>query len=200
MAHHLVKRFSASERLVHWINMLAFLVLADTGLGLYSQKFFGLVAWYGGVDMSRAIHHYTGVVFIATTFLIFAQWMKDYTAPGEDSLGTVIKGYMDPEYKGPPSGKLNAGQKLLGYVVFLLGLVMIATGLAMWFPFKLGRGLQQWMYFLHNLGFILFMLVMVVHVYLGTFGSPGTWRAMAKGTVTKAWAKKHHPAWDGEEV
>ena len=47
---------------------------------------------------------------------------------------------------------------------------------------------------------ILFMLLMILHVYLGTAASPGTWRAMSKGTVTKEWAKKHHGAWDGEEA
>ncbi len=200
MAHHLVKRYTPNERFFHWLNMIAFIILALTGLGLYAKTFFWFTALFGGVDLSRTIHHWVGVVFIATTFIIFFQWLKDYAAPGEDSLGTVIKGYMDPSYQGPPAGKLNAGQKLLGWAVFFLGVLMAVTGLAMWKPFFLGRGLQQWMYFLHNLGFILFMLIMIVHVYLGTAGNPGTWRSITKGTVTKTWAKKHHPAWDGEEA
>jgi len=200
MSHHLIKRFTSSERCVHWINMLAFIVLALTGLGLYSHSFFGLTSIFGGVDMSRTIHHFTGLVFIVTTLLIFFQWLKDYSAAADDSLGTVISSYMDHDFKGPASGKLNAGQKLLGYTVFLFGVVMALTGLAMWYPTVLGRGMQQWMYFLHNFVFTLFMLLMVLHVYLGTAGNPGTWRAMSKGTVTKAWAKKHHGAWDGEEA
>ena len=200
MSRNLVRRHTASERLFHWLNMLAFITLALTGLGLFSQKFFWLTGVFGGVDLSRSIHHYTGIVFILTTFIIFFQWMKDYTAPGQDSLGTVIKESIDPAFHGPPAGKLNAGQKLLGWVVFLLGLFMGVTGLLMWFPFTLGRWLQQWMYFLHNLGFIVFMLAMLVHVYLGTFGLPGTWRSMTTGTVTKAWARRNHGAWEGEEL
>ncbi len=200
MSKHLIKRYTSGERFFHWLNMLAFIVLALTGLGLYSHKFFWLTGVFGGVDMSRGIHHYTGLVFIVTTLIIFFQWMKDYTTPGQDSLGIVIKEYMDPSFHGPDAGKLNAGQKSLGWVVFLLGLIMGATGLALWFPFTLGRGLQQWMYFLHNLGFIFFMLAMIAHVYMGTAANPGTWRAMTKGTVTKAWVKKHHGAWEGEEV
>ncbi len=200
MSHHLIKRFSSSERLVHWINMCTFIVLALTGLGLYSKAFFGLTSVFGGVDMSRTIHHFAGLVFIATTLMIFFQWLKDFTAAGEDSLGDVISAYMDQDYKGPPSGKMNAGQKLLGFTVFGFGVIMGLTGIAMWFPDFLGRGMQQWMYFLHNFVFIFFMLLMILHVYLGTAASPGTWRAMSKGTVTKAWAKEHHGAWDGEEV
>ncbi|MFV1956824.1 MAG: formate dehydrogenase subunit gamma [bacterium] len=200
MSHHLIKRFSSRERLVHWTNMFTFIVLALTGLGLYSQTFFGLTSIFGGVDMSRVIHHYAGLVFIATTFLIFFQWLKDYTAAGEDSLRDVISSYVDHDHEGPPSGKLNAGQKLFGFTVFGFSVILGLTGLAMWFPTVLGRGLQQWMYFLHNFVFILFMLLIVLHVYLGTVASPGTWRGMSRGTVTKAWAKRHHGAWDGDEV
>lgn len=200
MSSKLVKRYTSGEKFFHWVNMLSFIVLALTGLGLYSYKFFWLTGLFGGVDISRVIHHYTGLLFILTTFIIFFQWMKDYTAPGQDSLGTVMKEYMDPSFNGPAAGKLNAGQKLLGWTVFLLGLFMGATGLFMWFPFTLGRGLQQWMYVLHSLGFIIFMLVMVGHVYLGTVGLPGTWRSMTKGTVTKIWARKNHGAWEGEEM
>ncbi len=200
MSHHLIKRFAPGERLIHWTNMLSFIVLAITGAGLYAKSFFWLTAIFGGINSSRMVHHYVGLLFIATTLAIFFQWVKDYTAPGDDSLGDVIKGYLDYSYKAPPSGKLNAGQKMLGYCVFLLGLLMAGTGLALWFPFTFGRGMQQWMYLLHNVGFTIFILVMIVHVYLSTSGNPGTWRAMSKGTVTKAWAKKHHPKWDGEEA
>lgn len=195
MSHHVVQRYTSGERFIHWIHMLSFIVLALSGLGLYARSFFGLTGLFGGVDMSRAIHHYTGVVFIVTTFIVFFQWFKDITAKGEDSLAIVIQAYLDHSVHAP-SGKLNSGQKMLGWCAFIFGLVMSGTGLAMWFPFTLGRGAQQWMYFLHNLCFIFFMILMVVHVYLGTFGNPGTWRAMTKGTVTRNWAKKHHPKWE----
>lgn len=200
MSHHLVKRTTQGERMFHWINMLAFIVLVITGLGLYAKSFFGLTGLFGGVDNSRFIHHWAGIVFIVATVIIFLQWFKDISAPGEDSLGAVIKEYMDPSAKAPPAGKFNAGQKLAGWVAIILAVLMALTGLAMWFPFQIGRGLQQWMYFLHNLGFILFMGFIAIHAYLGTIGVPGTWRAMTKGTVTREWAKKNHPKWDAEEA
>lgn len=200
MSHHLLKRFTPSERLFHWVNMLTFILLTLTGLGLYAKSFFGLTGLFGGVDVSRVIHHWAGILFIGTTLMIFMQWIKDITAPGDDSVVTVIKGYLDQSFKAPPSGKFNAGQKLAGWVVLILGLLMAGTGLALWFPFQLGRGLQQWMYFLHNLGFLMFMGFIAVHAYLGTVGVPGTWRAMSRGTVTKAWAEENHPKWEGEEA
>ncbi len=200
MSHHLLKRFTPGERLFHWVNMFTFIFLTLTGLGLYAKSFFGLTGLFGGIDISRVIHHWAGILFIGTTMVIFIQWIKDITAPGDDTVGSVLKGYLDPSFKAPPSGKFNAGQKVAGWTALILGLFMAGTGLAMWFPFQLSQGLQQWMYFLHNLGFIMFMGFLMIHAYLGTVGVPGTWRAMSRGTVTKAWAEKHHSKWDAEEA
>lgn len=200
MSHHLIKRLSPVERFFHWLNMAFFIILGLTGSGLYSRPTFWLTYIFGGVDLTRVIHHWVGLLFITTTFILFALWFKEYSAPGEDTLGTTIKGYLDPDFEGPPAGKYNAGQKLFGYFAFGFGLLMGITGLAMWFPFTLTRGLQQWTYFIHNFAFVVFCVIMLLHIYLGTIGVPGTWRAMTRGTVTKAWAEKHHAAWDGEEI
>jgi formate dehydrogenase subunit gamma len=199
MAKDLVKRVSNFEKFFHWVHMLSFAVLALTGLGLYAQSFFGVTNLFGGVHLSRTIHHYMGVIFIVTTFVIFFQWFKDITAQGEDSFRDVVKSYLDQNYYAR-SGKFNAGQKVFAWIVFLTGLIMGGTGLAMWFPFMLGRGLQQWMYFLHNFFYIFLMIWMIAHVYLSTMGNPGTWQTMTRGTVTRVWAKKHHPAWEPEDA
>lgn len=199
MAQQLVKRASPAQRLIHWIHMISFLILMTSGLGLYAKAFFGLTGLFGGVNISRVIHHYTGVVFIVTTLIVFIQWASAITAKGEDSLVDVIRSYLDHSFHAR-AGKLNAGQKLYGWFILLVGLIMGGTGLAMWFPFVLGRGLQQWMYFLHNLCFIGFVAFAIVHLYLGTFGNPGSWRIMTRGTVTKDWAKTHHPEWEAEDA
>jgi len=36
---------------------------------------------------------------------------------------------------------------------------------------------------------------MIFHIYLGTIAEPGTFRAMTRGTVTRSWARLHHPGW-----
>ena len=35
----------------------------------------------------------------------------------------------------------------------------------------------------------------VFHIYLGTSAEPGTFRSMTRGTVTRKWARLHHPRW-----
>jgi formate dehydrogenase subunit gamma len=48
---------------------------------------------------------------------------------------------------------------------------------------------------LHDGGFLAFAAAIVAHIYLGTAALPGTFRSMTRGTVTKAWARLHHPRW-----
>jgi hypothetical protein len=35
----------------------------------------------------------------------------------------------------------------------------------------------------------------IIHIYEGTAAQPGTFRSMIDGTVSRAWAWTHHPAW-----
>ena len=48
---------------------------------------------------------------------------------------------------------------------------------------------------LHDLVVILFSMAIVFHIYLGTVAEPGTFASMTRGTVSKAWARLHHPRW-----
>ena len=64
-----------------------------------------------------------------------------------------------------------------------------------WFPEQFGHGLRQLSYVVHDLAFILFFAMIIGHIYLGTAAEPGTFRAMTSGTVTKGWARLHHPRW-----
>jgi len=65
----------------------------------------------------------------------------------------------------------------------------------MWFPGALPSLLMQFAYLFHDLTFILFAMLIVFHIYLGTAAEPGTFGSMTRGTVTKAWARLHHGRW-----
>ena len=60
---------------------------------------------------------------------------------------------------------------------------------------KLPRWLRGLSIVLHDFTFICFMVGIVMHIYLGTTAEPGTFRSMTQGTVTKPWARLHHPGW-----
>ena len=82
---------------------------------------------------------------------------------------------------------------VLGVGVLALGLLL--SGLMMWFPQSFPRVLMQLAFLVHDGTFILFMVAIVFHIYLGTSAEPGTFRSMTRGTVTRKWARLHHPGW-----
>jgi len=50
----------------------------------------------------------------------------------------------------------------------------------------------------HTLSALVLFLGMIVHIYSAIFWIKGSTRAMTRGTVTEAWARKHHPLWHKE--
>ena len=95
----------------------------------------------------------------------------------------------------PEVGKYNPGQKMFFLAVALFGLVMVGTGLIMWFPLSYSVELVRLMFVLHALGYVVIFAFFFVHLYLVTIGAPGSAPAMFTGWVTKAWVKKQHPKW-----
>jgi formate dehydrogenase subunit gamma len=71
----------------------------------------------------------------------------------------------------------------------------LVTGVIMWFPEIFGRVLVSISYVIHDISALIMLAGIFVHVYLSTFGEPGTIQAMTRGTVSEPWAWTHHPAW-----
>ena len=46
---------------------------------------------------------------------------------------------------------------------------------------------------------MLFIAVMLAHVYIGTIGMEGAFEAMGSGTVDRNWARQHHSLWLEEQ-
>jgi formate dehydrogenase subunit gamma len=51
----------------------------------------------------------------------------------------------------------------------------------------------------HSIVAMLFIAVMLAHIYIGTIGMEGAFEAMASGTVDVNWAKEHHSLWLEEQ-
>jgi len=197
MASELVQRTKAWERLNHWVLALSFIVLALTGLGFLYQKLSWLNTVFGGTQLAKDIHKWAGVIFAVSVFLtLFAYLGESVRWSAEDSRWiSTLGGYFSKTAEEPPQGKLNAGQKLYYLIVVLIGgIAIIVSGFLLWLG-ATESGLLRFAFFLHNLAFLLFITAVPLHIYLGTAANPGTFRAMTRGTVTKAWAKKHHAKW-----
>ena len=51
----------------------------------------------------------------------------------------------------------------------------------------------------HGTVALLFVAVMLAHIYIGTIGMEGAFEAMGSGTVDINWAREHHSLWLEEE-
>jgi formate dehydrogenase subunit gamma len=47
----------------------------------------------------------------------------------------------------------------------------------------------------HSVVAMLFIAVMLAHIYIGTIGMEGAFEAMGAGAVDLNWAKEHHSLW-----
>jgi formate dehydrogenase subunit gamma len=78
----------------------------------------------------------------------------------------------------------------------LLGIVMSVTGLILDFPnWNQTREAMQIANVIHVSAAVLFIAFSFLHIYVGTIGMVGAYRAMRDGYVDEAWAKEHHEVW-----
>ena len=81
------------------------------------------------------------------------------------------------------------------------GAVVSASGYLLLFPFYATSitGMQI-ANVIHSVGAILFIALILGHIYIGTIGMEGAFEAMWTGEVDFNWAKEHHNLWLEEEL
>ncbi|MGZ6988395.1 MAG: cytochrome b/b6 domain-containing protein, partial [Thermoanaerobaculia bacterium] len=72
---------------------------------------------------------------------------------------------------------------------------LLVSGIVLWYPTSFSEWIRELAILLHNVSFILFAVSLVFHIYLAAVAEPGTLNSMTRGTVSKAWARIHHPKW-----
>jgi len=99
---------------------------------------------------------------------------------------------------GRPAGKFNAGQKL--YAAWIAGaiLVMLGTGLLMWFTELAPLVWRTGATFVHDWLALAVVLVIAGHVWKA-FGDPESRRGLRTGSVDAQWARREHPLWEHED-
>src|SRR3546814_5006963 len=60
------------------------------------------------------------------------------------------------------------------------------------------NGMQVAQYFHATVGMVM-IAVILAHIYIGTLGMEGAYRAMGSGEVDLTWAKEHHSVWVEQE-
>jgi formate dehydrogenase subunit gamma len=192
-----IVRHNRASRLIHWAVAVTFLVCLLTGMPIWTPVFGWMAHLVGGLSVARVIHPWAGIAFALASILMFFQWLSDmHFLPSERGwLGPKMFEYMRYQSDDSEVGKYNGGQKLLFWSVSLGMVGLLFSGLLIWFPRTFPPLLLQFGYIIHDLTFILFAVAIVFHIYLGTAAEPGTFGSMIRGTVTRQWARLHHPRW-----
>ncbi|HEY4729974.1 MAG TPA: cytochrome b/b6 domain-containing protein, partial [Myxococcales bacterium] len=131
--------------------------------------------------------------------LMFLQWASQMRLTLADREFITPRGmlkYFQYRNEDADVGKYNGGQKMLFWAAGLGALGLLLSGIVIWLPQPVSsQWLRQASYILHDTAFSLFFAMIIGHIYLGTAAEPGTFRSIVRGTVTKSWARLHHPAW-----
>lgn len=171
-----VLKHGEQTRMMHWVHVVAFLLLGLTGLGFYFY-WEGLLNIFGGPANASTVHRWTGAVFTAVPVLYillnferFARFIDTISFIGKDDVQWLktMGGYV-PFLKGdiPPQDKYNAGQKILGWLIMLGCTLLILTGFAMWiWRHNLPAVFLQWCYDIHLWVAVIMILAVGGHFFL----------------------------------
>ena len=192
----MVKKASAEEIINHWFLALSCILLIITGYG-FVFKLEQVYALFGSNETMKLVHNWAGVVFSLSLLATLFNYLGEALTYDADDWAWLKMGggYLSRKpVKSPPMGKLNTGQKLYYLVILLAGAAIAASGFAIWLVPGI-RTLTLVSHLVHNLCFVLFVVAIPVHAYLGTIANPGTFRIMVYGTVPIEFARKRYPKW-----
>ena len=199
----LIERFTYFERAAHWTNAIAFSVLAVSGLVMAFGKFVLLpvigATLFGWLAYAlKTAHNFAGPLFAVSLLVVLATFVRD-NIPQKSDLTWLAKGGGLLGGQEVPSHRFNAGEKLIFWAgVFLLGLIVVASGLVMdkIVPgMAYTRGDMQIAHMVHAVSTVLMMVMFMGHIYIGTLGMKGAFQGMKTGYVDEGWAREHHELW-----
>ncbi|KAA2213852.1 formate dehydrogenase subunit gamma [Teichococcus oryzae] len=194
-----VDRYGPGARVNHWITAASLILLAISGLALFTPSLYFLTSLFGGGQNTRALHPWIGVVLFLSFFVFFFQLWRANLPERVDiiwlsKIRDLLSGH---EENLPELGKYNAGQKFIFWAMTLLILVLIGTGVMIWeqyFAEYFTIPARRVAVLAHSVAAVLIICIFILHVYAAIW-TRGTLRAMTRGSVTGGWAWRHHRKW-----
>jgi formate dehydrogenase subunit gamma len=177
-----VRRFSRTERTLHWVNATGFLFLLATGLILYLPRLSVLV---GRRPLMKDLHFWGGVGWVAALALVVVLGDRRGLLRTARELETLR-----------PS-RLNVGQKVNAILQAAFVILFFCSGMLLWlgerdtrFRFASTVLLHDWLLYLGG-------GLLIGHLYLAVI-HPATrhsLRGMVRGSVREDWARRNYPYW-----
>jgi len=191
-----VRRFSRTERALHWANAIGFFLLLATGLILYLPSLAVLV---GRRPLIQDIHFWSGIGWIAILVLIvlagdrrgILRTVRELDGFDRDDARWLVG------RRPAPQGRFNAGQKLNATLTAAFTFLFFVSGLLLWFGERDTRFRFASTVILHDGLMYAAVVLLIGHLYLALI-HPTTRHALhgiTLGTVTEEWAARHHGKW-----
>lgn len=201
MKQTLVRRFSLTERLAHWVNALGFLTCLATGTMMAFKAHLGLTPH--SLAVLRNIHLIGAAVFVIGPITVWLtgrtgemfRWIRDTLRWSWSDIAWLLYPVFRAVHwplRMPAADRFNAGQKINVAGMFAVKWTAAATGLVMW------RG-HGWLaaHQVHLLAFLLALPLLGGHLFMAVL-NPRTnhsLRGMIGGWVREDWARHHHGRW-----
>ncbi|WP_202121097.1 cytochrome b/b6 domain-containing protein [Streptomyces sp. BA2] len=186
-----VRRFTPTQRWVHRATALLMGICVATAACLYVPQLAELV---GRRALVVTVHEWSGLLLPAP----FLAGLASRAFRGDlrllNRFGPHDKAWLRRRNPHRLAGKFNAGQKL--YAGWLAGavLVMLGTGLLMWFTDLAPLAWRTGSTFVHDWLALALGLVIAGHVGMA-WADPEARRGMRTGSVDPGWAERRHPLW-----
>ena len=189
------RRFSRTERTLHWANATFFFFLLATGLILYLPK---LSLEVGRRPLIQSMHFYSGIAWVGVLVLIVL--VGDRRGILRDI--KEVDGFDRDDFRWlsgrkAPQGRFNAGQKLNTALNLAFTVLFLVTGLLLWFGERNTQLRFASTVILHDGLMYISLLLLLGHLYLAVL-HPATrhaLRGITVGTVSEEWAAEHHAKW-----
>lgn len=192
-----VRRFTTAVRMIHRATGILMLLCATTAAFLYIGPLSVLV---GNRYLLVIVHEYSGILLpapvllglLAPSFRAELRRLNRFAPYDRRWLRAARRRLTAPSER--PAGKFNAGQKL--YAGWIAGavLVMLCTGLLMWFTHLLPEISRTSAIFVHDVLAWAIAAVLTGHI-MKAFQDPEARRGMRTGYVSRGWADQEHPLW-----
>jgi formate dehydrogenase subunit gamma len=197
-ASKLVRRFTRTERALHWVLAFGFFALLASGLVLYVPKLSVLVARR---PLIKTLHLYTGVAWLVALVLVTAvgnrksllATLRELDRFDEDDRRWLL-------HRPSRPGRFNAGQKLNAALVSAFTVLFAVSGFLLWYGERDTRFRFASTILLHDGLMYVSLVLLVGHLYLAMI-RPATrhsFRGITTGHVRSDWARRRHPRWIAE--
>lgn len=198
----LMRRFSAFEMTVHWSAAISFCILALSGVIMLLGKHFllpvigyTLFAWL--TQLGKNLHNFIAPLFLVSAAIMVVMWLRDNLPRAYDWRWFRKAWAFFARNEHIPSGRFNAGEKAWFWGgVLLLSIAVGWSGLVLLFPnFDQTRAMMQDAWIWHVSAALIYIVLGLGHIYMGTIGVQGAYGNMRHGYTDETWAKEHHLYW-----